>query len=288
MLWFFLSISSALGVSIQDALSKKFFGQLSAREMAIATSLYSLPFIFATAPFLSIPKLDQTFWTLAIIVIPIDTLCFYLYMKAIRLSPLSLTIPVLAFTPVFMVLTGFLVLGEMPNGWGILGICLVVSGSYVLNVTELKNGYIAPFRALLKEPGSALMLVIAMFFSVTSVLGKKAVQHSSPLFFAFSFFFSVDVVVMIFFPFMGKTRWRTMLSMPRTGLCLGAVHYLQAISHSFAIIMVKAVYMISLKRSSILFSVLLGWLVFKEPGIPQRFLGALLMFLGIICITLLG
>ena len=52
--------------------------------------------------------------------------------------------------------------------------------------------------------------------------------------------------------------------------------------------MVKTVYMISVKRMSVLFAVIYGWLLFKETDIKSRMLGAVLMFLGIGVITLLG
>ena len=55
-----------------------------------------------------------------------------------------------------------------------------------------------------------------------------------------------------------------------------------------AISMVEAVYMISVKRMSVVFAVIYGWLLFKETDIKSRMLGAVLMFLGIGVITLLG
>ena len=114
-------------------------------------------------------------------------------MKAIKVSPLSLTIPFLSFTPVFMILTGFLVLGEVPNKWGVFGIGFVVAGSYALHSAEVTHGYLAPFRAIFKEPGSWLMLIVSLLYSVLAVLGKKAIQHSSPVFFGFFFTNPVSV-----------------------------------------------------------------------------------------------
>ena len=120
MLWFILAIATALSVATGDALTKKFFGRFSPYDMSIASSIYSLPFLVVYIFFIRIPQLDTVFWWLASVLIPLDTFAFYLYMKAIKLSPLSLSIPFLSFTPVFMILTGFIVLGEVPNGWGII------------------------------------------------------------------------------------------------------------------------------------------------------------------------
>ena len=288
MLWFILAIATALSVATGDALTKKFFGRFSPYDMAIASSIYSLPFLVVYIFFIPIPQLDTVFWWIASVMIPLDTFAFYLYMKAIKLSPLSLSIPFLSFTPVFMILTGFIVLGEVPNIWGIMGIGFVVAGSYLLNVTQVKYGYFAPFRAILREPGSILMLVVAFIYSFLAVLGKKAIQHSSPLFFGFFYLAALDITTLIFFPFLEKIRWRYIFKVPVKGLSVGLMLFLHALFHCLAINMIEAVYMIAVKRMSILFSVVYGWILFKESDIGARMLGALLMFAGVLFIILLG
>lgn len=288
MLWFTLALATALTVATGDALTKKFFGGFSPYEMAVAASLYSLPFLLATIFFIPVPALDGVFWRTFGILVPLDTFAFYLYMKAIKLSPLSLSVPFLSFTPVFMIGTGFFILGEVPNSWGLIGIGLVVIGSYVLHANEVRYGYLAPFRAIFREPGSWLMLIVALLYSLLAVLGKKAIQHSSPLFFGFFFLAAFNLATLLVFPRLAKIQWGTLLRMPVQGVSVGLMLFLHVIFHSLAISMVKAVYMISVKRMSILFSVVYGWLLFKEAEISNRMLGAFLMFLGVICITLLG
>jgi len=288
LLWFILAIATALSVATGDALTKKFFGRFSPYDMAIASSIYSLPFLIIYIFFIPIPQLDTVFWWVASVLIPLDTFAFYLYMKAIKLSPLSLSVPFLSFTPVFMIFTGFIVLGEVPNSWGITGIGFVVAGSYLLNVTQVKYGYFAPFKAILREPGSILMLVVAFIYSFLAVLGKKAIQHSSPLFFGFFYLMALDITVLIFFPFLEKIKWRDILKVPVKGLSVGLMLFLHALFHCLAISMIEAVYMIAVKRMSILFSVFYGWILFKESDMGARMLGALLMFAGVVFIILLG
>jgi hypothetical protein len=69
MLWCVFALGTALSVATGDALTKKFFGRFSPLEMAIAASLYSLPFLLAAFPFIPIPELGQGFWWLVLIVI---------------------------------------------------------------------------------------------------------------------------------------------------------------------------------------------------------------------------
>jgi drug/metabolite transporter (DMT)-like permease len=286
--WFILALSTAVFVSTGDTLLKKYFGRFSPREMAVVQSLYSLPLALVAFLFVPVPELDATFWFLFAVLVPLDVTAFYLYMKAIRSSPLSLSIPFLSFTPVFMVFTGFLVLGEMPNRFGLGGILMVVAGSYILHVSKIKEGYLAPFKAIFGEQGSWVMVLVSLMFSVMAVLGKKAILHSSPIFFGFMFLISLDIVTLILFPFFGKIQWKGLFNMYVPGAWVGVMLFFHVLCHTLAIHMVEAVYMISVKRMSILFSVFLGWFILQETDIRHRFMGACLMFLGVLTITLFG
>jgi uncharacterized membrane protein len=47
-------------------------------------------------------------------------------------------------------------------------------------------------------------------------------------------------------------------------------------------------YVISIKRTSVIISILFGYLIFKEKGIKERLLGAVIMVIGVLFITLLN
>ena len=55
-----------------------------------------------------------------------------------------------------------------------------------------------------------------------------------------------------------------------------------------AISMTNVAYMISLKRTSLLFGVLYGALWFKEEKIAERLMGAIIMILGVFLIGWFG
>jgi uncharacterized membrane protein len=60
------------------------------------------------------------------------------------------------------------------------------------------------------------------------------------------------------------------------GLFLG----LMTIFHYLAIRLVIVPYMVSIKRTSSIFSVLYGYFLFKEKNIKERLVGALIMLIG--------
>ena len=288
MLWMVLAFLTALASASQDAWIKRFFAHLNAYEMLVFPMLYSLPLFVITAFLIPIPTLDGTYLWCLLIGLPLNAACSLLYMQAIKIAPLSLTLPYMAFTPVFMLLTGFLVLGEIPNMWGGVGILTTCLGGYVLNIDPHNRRFGAPLRALLNETGSWIMLLVALLFSFAAVIGKKGIQHSSPLFFVISHFAIMNLGLTVFLLVKGKVRWSTFTKEPYKGTLVGALLFLHAVFHGLAISMTMAVYMIAIKRISILIGVIYGHLLFKEGQIVIRYAGAFLMLTGAMIILVKG
>lgn len=288
MLWFIFALLTAISVASQDAWIKKWFSNLNASEMFAVPLLYMLPLSCGTLLFVPVPAIDLVFaWSFAAS-IPLNAIPYILYMKAIRESPLSLTIPYLAFTPVFMIGTGYIFLGEMPGVVGVLGIAAVCAGSYALNV-DLKNWtLLGPLTAVFRETGSWIMLIVAFIFSFSAVIGKLAILHSSVMFFQMSLFATLSIVMLTLYRGFGMIRFRKLLRHPLMGGAAGGLLFCHVLFHGIAIVMTKAAYMISVKRMSILFSVVYGGLLFDEDNIRVRFFGALLMFGGTAMILLAG
>jgi drug/metabolite transporter (DMT)-like permease len=287
MLWFFLSLATALSVAARDV-SIKSYKELAPPEIAVLELAWALPCFLLGSLLVEIPPLDQTFWWSFFISIPINIIAYVLYLYAIKISPISLSVPFLAFTPVFMILTGFFILAETVNIWGAIGIVLIVLGGYMLHFTGNQGGMLAPFSAFAREKGSWLMLIVAILFAFAAVIGKKAILHSSPLFFSYTFFLVFNIIVLAGFTGFRPIDWNKIRRNTPRGIWLGTLLMLHISFHSLAIVTATAVYMVSVKRSSILFAVLLSWIILKEANIKYRGLGTLLMFIGMLFITLLG
>ena len=288
MLWLILSLLTALAVASQDAWVKKHFSHLTAYDMLAFPFLFSLPLFAVTLPFVPVPPLDATFYRYFFISLPLNFFPFFIYMRAIRVSPLSLTLPYLAFTPAFMILTGYLFLEEMPNLWGLAGIVVTCIGGYVLNLEPGRHSLLAPIKAVFKESGSWLMLIVALIFSFSAAIGKKCILHSSPLFFTVTFFAVLSLVSVLALLLLGKIRLRTFRDDWVKGMVAGLLLFVHALAHGFAISMIKASYMISVKRLSALIGIFYGRLFFKEKYTAVRLVGAGLMVAGAVLITLWG
>lgn len=109
-----------------------------------------------------------------------------LFVVAIKISPLSLTIPLLSLTPVFTTLLAIPLLGQVPRPIQVVGIGLVVIGALALH--RRTGGVDAagetPWRAFLRERGAVMMAAVALMWSVGLPLDKLAIDHASPAFHA--------------------------------------------------------------------------------------------------------
>ena len=288
MLWLVLSLATALAVATQDAWVKRHFSGYGAFEMAAVQFLYSLPPLGLALALIPVPPIGPDFAWSFLAGFPLNGVAFPLYMRAIRLSPLSLTVPYLAFTPVFMILTGFLFLGETPSPEGAAGIGLICAGGYTLNIDPRRFGPLEPIRAVFRERGSWTMLVVAFIYSFASVIGKRAILASSPLFFTLSVFAVFNAGMLLLLSAAGKVRPSALVRRPVRGAAAGLLFFLHAVLHGWAISLTRAAYMIAVKRLSIVFGVAYGKFLFREENLAFRFGGAALMVAGTILIAFQG
>lgn len=286
MSWFVYAFVCALSLATADALSKKALDDNTDPSIiAWVRTGYALPFMAFIIPFIGRPELDSVFYVATLMAVPLDIIALLLYMKAIKVSPLSLTLPFLSLTPVFLIGTSYIILGERPDRSGFIGIVLVVIGAYLLNVHTISKGLFEPFRAIAKEQGSVLMIIVAFVFSVGACIGKIAVQHSDPLFFSVIYSFLLSFVFYLVISFRTKHFYSKVFSKPVLFLLIGILITIMIITHLKAISLIEVSYMVSVKRLSILFGAIYGVIFFKETNIKERLLGATVMVSGIIMIA---
>lgn len=285
MLWILLSFLAALCESLKDVFNKRglkvFDEYIVSWALRFFASLFLLPLLF----FIKIPELGTKFWIALAVSGTLNLIATILVVKAIKYSDLSITVPMVTFTPLFLLITSPLIVGEFPTPLGLIGVLLIVFGSYILNIKEIKNGYLAPFKAVLKEKGPKLMLAVAFIWSITSNFDKIGVLNSSSLFWAVAInsFIAVFMFPMLFF---AKQNGKGILINLKVLIPIGLFVALTTIFQMIAIKMALVAYVISIKRTSVVMGVLFGCLFFKEKGLKERLLGAVIMILGVLLITL--
>jgi drug/metabolite transporter (DMT)-like permease len=286
-LWIVLSLLSAFSLATSDALTKKVITPSNEYVIAWFRIVYALPALALAAALTPLPALDGTFALAFCSALPLEVLAILLYYKALRLSPLSLSLPFLSFTPVFLMLFSGLIMGEAVSVIGGLGIALIALGGYGLNLSSLRTGPFGPIRAVVRERGSLYMLVVALIYSATSALGKLAIAHSSPAFFGATYYLALAVCLL---PVIALRRgyarfFEDLRATARPALLPGLFDAVQSVTHFYAVSMANVAYMIAIKRFSLLIGSVYGFTLFNERNVRERLAGSLLMFAGFVIIV---
>jgi len=288
-MWVALMLVAALCQAVKDLYLKR---SVEGVEPLVVTWAYCL----ATTLFLAVlaarepmPELLPGFWISLGVTGPLAALTLYGYVKALESSDLSLAAPMLTATPLFLLITSPLILGEFPDPLGIVGIVCIVGGSYVLNLARARwNKPLEPFRALMRDKGARIMLGVAFLWSVSANIDKVGLRNSSPMFWIMCAF---GVTTLCLTPLILRRGWRSFGQVRVKPLELLATGFLEAVTcvcqmHALSLAIVP--YVISVKRMSAVFAVLLGWLALGEGNVRQRLAGAALMVLGVFLIAFLG
>lgn len=286
MLWVLFAVLTAFCESMKDVFSKKSLREIDVYFMSWSLRFFALPFLLPLLFFIEIPALNHAFYLALLVSGSINVLTTFLYIKAISLSDLSITVPLLTFTPLFLLITSPIIVQEFPGPFGLLGILFIVVGSYTLNLREKSRGILAPLRALINEKGPKLMLAVAFLWSISSNFDKVGVQNSSPLFWAIS---STIYISLFLFPLMAVKSRNSISLLPTKVISVLPAGFFTAFTIIFqmsAINLAMVPYVISIKRTSVIMSVVFGHLFFQEKELKQRLTGSIFMIIGVILITL--
>ncbi|MDD3754787.1 MAG: EamA family transporter [Methanobacterium sp.] len=304
MFWLIFAWLTALFESFTDVASKKSLKNvdmyLTAFFIRFSAFLFLIPVLFLVIFLWGVPTIGPQFWVALLIGGSLNVLTTVLYMKALKHSDLSISVPMLAFTPLFLLVTSPLIVGEFPTTLGLVGIILIVSGSYILNINEFKKGYLAPFKALLQEKGPKLMLIVAFIWSITSNYDKIGAVNSSPIIWvvAVNLFIAISIFPILLTSnkdYFQKKRsslvkdgsyWELIKENKNILLLTGFLSALTIIFQIYAITLTLVAYVIAIKRTSVCFGVIWGHLIFHEKGVKERLTGAVVMVLGVVLIIL--
>ncbi len=231
-------------------------------------------------------KYDAAYFTSLIISALINIAAVLLYHKALSKGDISEVVPMLSFTPLFLLLSSPVLIGEFPSVYGVIGILLLVAGSYLLNINNLKQGIIKPFRSLIKNKGTRYMLIVAFIWSISANFDKIAIAHSS----VWQYAFTVNVLITagIGAIVIAKKKFSAgQIKLERTNLLLvGLLTTAGFYVHMTALSLTLVAYVIAFKRMGGMISVVYGRVFLGETNIRARFLGASLMFAGVLFILL--
>ena len=234
------------------------------------------------------PALNRTFWVYSVLAGIAGALGNGFLVKALHRGALSVLGPINSYKSVAGIIFGIFLLSEIPNFWGLLGVILVIFGSYfVLDTTEERFS-----RALLKNREIQFRIAAMILTAIEAVFIKKIILASTTTiaFMSWCFFGAFfSFILLLIYRLNLRTEFQGMF---RTGhvlryllliLCIGTMQF--TTNYSFEHLPVG--YALSLFQLSTILSILFGYRFFREKDIGKKIIGSLIMIGGSMLIILL-
>lgn len=207
-----------------------------------------------------------------------------LYMRAIAKGDISTVMPMLSFTPLFLLIASPILIGEFPDSAGLAGIFLVVVGSYILNIDFKKISLFAPIKAIFKNEGTKLMFFVSFFWGISGAFDKLAVSNSSVIQYITFLNVTIFIAITSLALYQKKFNKEKMLIAKKNLFLVSAFTTGSFLFHYGAMALTLAAYVVSVKRLTGIFSVIIGYYFLNESNIRQRLIAAVVMFIGVLLI----
>jgi drug/metabolite transporter (DMT)-like permease len=272
---------------------QKQLAQRSAEPLVTIVATHGLLTVLALPVLAGMPvaALGLDFWVnmLAAVVLAVAGYVFLWY--ALKSTDLSVLGPINAYKAVLGLLLAVVLIGEVPNLSGLIGVVLIVAGSYFVIDRVPGQGHRSAFRQFTREPGVQLRFAALICSATESVFLKRALLLSSPVatFLIWTVLcFAIAAAAALILRREVVTEVTRLRSEWRTVLWLAATTALMQLTTLVTFGTLQVGYSLALFQLSTLVTVYLGHRYFQERNIRRRLFGALVMVSGAMLIVTLG
>jgi drug/metabolite transporter (DMT)-like permease len=273
-------------------LFQKQLAQRAAEPFAVIFVTHGLVSAIALPVLARMPldELGPDFWTNIAIAVLLAVAGYVFLWYALRSTDLSILGPVNAYKAVIGLLLSVALIGEVPTVPGLIGVALIVAGSYFVVDRVPGEPRRRALRQFVGERGIQLRLAALVCSATESVFLKRALLLSSPLtaFMIWAVLCFVVAALAVALLRRGiaaiarvKDEWRILLWLAAT----------TAVMQLMTLVTFRALqvgYSLALFQLSTLVTVYLGHRYFQERNIGRRLGGSLIMVIGAILIVTLG
>lgn len=290
MLWALYAFGSAVFNATGNIVSKKILAREHALEYGASQGVYALLLVLAL-PFIPLGYSWQTYISLYVISL-ILTLANLYYLKSVRHSELSATIPLMNISPLFLLVIAFVLLKEMPDALAILGVFLLVVGMYLLQLGVARTKHLLqPFITLAKSRYSLYMIFAVLILSFVATMEKAVLNtgiHFLTIFVIVRLFLGVNYILLESYRHGYKEIIKDLKTdgWPVFGSTVSSifsdVFFFLALSVPGALVSL----VIPVKRLSTFLSALIGGKLFHEAHLGRKLIGCGVMLVGVILVVL--
>lgn len=287
MLGFLLALGTAVAEAAKDITSKFNLRHIDEYVAPFMMHLVETALLFVLVIILGFEAINEQFLWALLAATVLQFCALLLYFKAIKRSRISVAIPLITLTPLFMLVTSPIMVGQFPDTMGLIGILLIVAGTYISNLSVESDSIFAPFISLYKNEGSRYMLFVAIIWSFTANLDKIGIEATSPVFWGFTKDFVIMLYLIPVLAFksskarkqIGKRLWPL--------LAVGIFRFISVVTQFYALEFILVPFVIAIKRASTAFIILFAYFYLKEEiNFRNRMTGIVIILAGLFLIAL--
>ncbi len=293
LLWLIFALGSAgmnslLQVVSKEAILDQKYSKVGIKFVSVLVS--SAILVIVSYYIIGLPEIDPRFWPAALITGVLNIISALVYLRAYEVGEFSSVYSMSLMTPIFLLGTSFVLLGEAPSLLGSIGVLLTIVGLWFA-FRHRSGKPLAPGFT----KGNLLGLSVAMI-SALSVNFDKAAALYSDRFFAPAMSLAVMAIGYgIYLAISPKkifangngisgAKMPKIMSGINMLLLLGLMGAAGTVLYNSALLAGFASYTIAIKRVGVLLGVIWGWLFFKEKDIGKKLFGAAIAIGGVVLI----
>ncbi len=286
IIWLLFALGSAFANSLVQSFQKwavMFSGYSKVTITFLVTVAAALILLAVSAGITGVPKTDQLFWVAVIISGVLNAVALPIILNAYEVGEFSSVYSMILLTPVFLLVTSYLFLGEMPSALGVAGVAFTVFGLWF---TASGHGHTTAVPNF--SLGNRLGIVVAFMYSITANFDKIAAQHSDR-FLGQAVSLAITALACLAYLFVRRhslsfvPRGKTISSLGIL-IAMGFFFAVTNVLHSSALLAGYVSYTIAIKRAGVLFGLLWGALFFKERITWQKLTGIAVSLAGMAAI----
>jgi len=290
-MWIIFAVISALAITARTLYTKKILNEKIGPFFTIWITVF-IAMIFSGVVGLIVGFTTPTadFWPILLFRVILDSIALVSFTYAIKQKEVSLVVPMLAFSPVFASISGFVMVGQLPSDIGIIGICIIVLGGLMVVLAEVDYHSFRANISLLKTIG--LLLVTLICWSFLASLHKLGIDNSSSVTYLFLGNLAFSLVFFLPALLIDKVDFKkfTKLKISPGVYLLGLFLVIEFGSQLIAIQSGLVGYVSAIKSSNIVITTIAAIVLLKErPGkfkLAIRIAGTLVAVIGVVLIVL--
>ncbi len=290
MMWFVFATLSALMASLSTIIEKRTLKDLHATDFSFViaglVALWSLPLLFFAPPFSLTPLILGTIYGTSILA----SFAYLEVTKGVRHMEISSSAPLFLLSPFITALFAFLALQETLTEGQLGGMALLAIGTYILETTHLRD--VKEFiRHFLGDHYARLIVLGLCVYALTSTIDRIILGSWGVPVLLYLSLIHLSIFLNFFFYAMYQKRdlraiWARAYAHRGSLLLVSFLSVGHRLAYAEAIAHAAVALVVSVKRSSSLFTTIIGGQLFHDHALMRKSVACTIMFLGVALLAL--